>query len=94
MLCGKARAQSSADDSVDPILGTWRFVVTGQGPNFLVYETYALGGALSAIDNEAPSSVETTAIGSWRKVGPNKYYEEQWQFLYNPDGSFYGTWIG
>jgi hypothetical protein len=27
-------------------------------------------------------------------VGPRKYYEEQWQFLYNPDGSFYGTWIG
>jgi len=94
VLSARTRAQSSGDDVVDPIVGTWRFVVTGQGPNFVVYETYAPGGALSAIDNQASSSVETVAIGSWRKVEPNKYYEEQWQFLYNPDGSFYGTWIG
>jgi hypothetical protein len=93
MLGGKAQAQSAAEGS-DSIVGTWVFVVTGQGPNFVVYETYAPGGALSAIDNQAPSSVETTAIGSWRKVGPRRYYEEQWQFLYNSDGSFYGTWIG
>ena len=93
-MVGKAQAQSSGDDAADPLIGTWRFVVTGQGPNFVVYETYALGGALSAIDNQAPSSVETVAIGSWRRAGPHKYYEEQWQFLYNPDGSFYGTWIG
>ena len=91
---GKAQAQSTADDAHDPLIGTWRFVVTGQGPNFLVYETYAPGGALSAIDNQSASSLETVAIGSWRKVSEHKYYEEQWQFLYNPDGSFYGTWIG
>lgn len=60
----------------------------------MVYETYAAGGALSAIDNQVASSLETVAIGSWRKVSEHKYYEEQWQFLYNPDGSFYGTWIG
>ena len=90
----RAQGQSTADDAHDPLIGTWRFVVTGQGPNFLVYETYAPGGALSAIDNQASSSLETVAIGSWRKVSEHKYYEEQWQFLYNPDGSFYGTWIG
>jgi hypothetical protein len=94
VLGSNTQAQSSPGDSPDPILGTWRFTVAGSGPNFTAYETYALGGALSAIDNQAPSSQETVAIGTWRKVGPHKYYEEQWQFLYNPDGSFYGTWVG
>ena len=92
-MVGNIEAQSTDDDAHDPLIGTWRFVVTGQ-PNFSVFETYAPGGALSAIDNQAPPSQETVAIGSWRKVSPHKYYEEQWQFLYSPDGTFFGTWIG
>jgi len=94
VLGGEAQAQAGGEGS-DPIVGTWVFVVTSPGqPNFVVYETYAPGGALSAIDNQVASSLETVAIGSWRKASEHKYYEEQWQFLYNPDGSFYGTWIG
>jgi len=94
VLGGEAQAQADAARP-DPIVGTWVFVVSSPGqPNFVVYETYAPGGALSAIDNQAASGLETVAIGSWRKVSEHKYYEEQWQFLYNPDGSFYGTWIG
>jgi len=94
VLVSGTQAQLSAGNSADPILGIWRIVVTGQGPQFLVYETYAVGGALSAIDDLAPASEETTAIGSWRKVDSRKYYEDQVQFLYDKNGKFYGTWEG
>ena len=96
LMCpaGTMQAQS-ANDHQDPILGTWLITVySDSAPPFLVYETYAPGGALSAIDNEAPSSQETVAVGTWRNVGKEKYYEEQWQFLYDPNGNFVGTWIG
>ncbi len=87
--------QAQAVGRQDPILGTWLLTVSADGgPPFLVYETYAPDGALSAIDNEAPSSQETTAVGTWRRVGPRKYYEDQWQFLYDGSGNFVGTWIG
>ena len=77
-------------------MGTWLVTVAAKdgSPLFTVYEVYSSSGAVNAIDNQAPSSQETPAIGNWRKVGPHKYFEEQWQFLYNPDGSFFGTWIG
>jgi len=95
--CGMAQAQSPAvlSNSQDPIVGTWLFTVQADdAPPFLVYETYAPGGALSAIDNEAPASQETVAVGTWAKVGPRKYYEDQWQLLFDADGNFAGTWIG
>jgi hypothetical protein len=80
----------------DPIVGTWLVSVAAEddSPSFTVFEVYSASGTVTAIDNQAPSGQETTAIGSWRRVGQHKYYESQWQFLYNPDGSFYGTWMG
>ncbi len=93
-LAGTMAAQSPGDKQ-DPIVGTWLITVfPDSGPSFFVYETYAPGGALSAIDNEAPSSQETVAVGTWRNVRQRKYYEEQWQFLYDASGNFVGTWIG
>jgi hypothetical protein len=95
---GFAQAQQSVKTykGQDPIVGTWLVTVAAEdgSPSFTVVEVYSASGTVTAIDNQAPSSQETTAIGSWRKVGPRKYYESQWQMLYNPDGSFYGTWIG
>jgi hypothetical protein len=97
-LSGIAQAQqpAQAQKGKDPIVGTWLVTVAAKdgSPSFTVYEVYSGSGAVNAIDNQAPSSQETPAIGNWRKVGPRKYFEEQWQFLYNPDGSFFGTWIG
>jgi hypothetical protein len=91
-----AEAQSKSHNSQDPIVGTWLVTVAAEdgSPSFTVFETYSASGAVTAIDNQAPSSLETTSVGTWRKVGPRKYYETQWQMLYNPDGSFFGTWIG
>jgi hypothetical protein len=91
---GSMQSQSAGNPQ-DPIVATWLITVQADTDQpFLVYETYAPAGALSAIDNEAPSSEETVAVGSWRKVAPRKYYEDQWQFLYDGDGNFVGTWIG
>ena len=93
-LAGTMQAQSVGNQQ-DPILGTWLITVYSDSASpFQVYETYAPNGALSAIDNEAPSSEETVAVGTWRKVGLRKYYEDQWQFLYDASGNFIGTWIG
>jgi hypothetical protein len=94
---GTLQAQPSTvlSNSQDPIVGTWLLTVQADDdPPFLVYETYAPGGALSAIDNEAPASQETVAVGTWAKVGPRKYFEDQWQLLFDADGNFAGTWIG
>jgi hypothetical protein len=91
-----AQVPSKSHKGQDPIVGTWLVTVAAEdgSPSFTVFETYSAGGAVTAIDNQAPSSLETTSVGTWRKVGPRKYYETQWQMLYNPDGSFFGTWIG
>jgi hypothetical protein len=98
LLAGAVQAQRPLKTykGQDPIVGTWLVTVAAENgsPSFTVFEVYSASGTVVAIDNQAPSSQETTAIGSWRKVGPRKYYEDQWQMLYNPDGSFYGTWIG
>jgi len=99
-MSATARAQELATarnaPEQDPIVGTWLITVAAQegAPSFTVVEVYSVGGTLAAIDNQAPSSLETPAIGSWIKVAPRKYFETQWQFLYNADGSFFGTWIG
>jgi hypothetical protein len=93
-MVGVMQAQAP-DHQQDPILGTCLITVfSDSAPPFLVYETYASSGAMSAVDNEAPSSQETLVIGNWRKVGAHKYYEEQRQFLYDTGGNFIGTWIG
>src|ERR1700722_11217458 len=97
-LAASATAQEPAKShkGQDPIVGTWLVTVAAEEgtPSFTVFETYSASGAVTAIDNQAPSSQETTSVGWWRKVGPRKYYETQWQMIYNPDGSFFGTWIG
>jgi len=65
------QAQSRQHYGGDPLVGTWLFTVVPDdgSPAFIVYETYSDIGAVTAIDNQAPSSQETTAIGNWRKVG-------------------------
>ena len=94
---GIAQAQRPAQSqSPDPIVGTWLITVAAEegAPSFTVVEVYSADGTVTAIDNQAPSSQETASVGSWKKAGPRKYFEDQWQFLYNSDGSFFGTWIG
>jgi hypothetical protein len=97
-IAGLAPAQQAAKTHTaqDPIVGTWLISVAAEDGSaaFTVVEVYSASGTVTAIDNQAAPSLETTAVGSWRKVGPRKYFEDQWQLLYNPDGSFFGTWIG
>jgi len=73
----------------DPLVGTWR-VDCG---DFIAYETYAASGSLSAIDNELPSSQQTVAIGSWRRVTAHKYFEDQYQMTFDPAGVYQGTLV-
>lgn len=89
------QAQSSSTDlSQDPIVGTWVLTVTpDEGPKFIQIETYGPGGTVTAIDNAEASNLETSSVGPWKKVGNNKYYEDNYQLTYNPDGSFAGTFI-
>jgi len=88
-------AQSSTmDQTQDPIVGTWLLsVIPDEGPKFIQIETYGPGGTVTAVDNAEASSLETSSVGPWRKVGPNKYYEDNYQLTYNPNGSFAGTFI-
>jgi hypothetical protein len=73
----------------DPLVGTWR-VDCG---DFIAYETYTASGSLSAIDNELPSSQQTVAIGSWRRVTAHKYFEDQFQMTFDAAGVYQGTLV-
>jgi hypothetical protein len=90
-LVSGAQAQSTPDD---PIVGTWIYTNTpDEGATFTEIETYAPGGSITAIDNFAPSSQETISVGPWRKIAPLKYVEDNYQFLYDANGNFTGTFI-
>jgi hypothetical protein len=76
-------------EPIETLAGTWRVQCDG----FFAYETYTASGALSAIDNQSPPSQQTLALGSWRMVGERRFFEDQYQMIFDAAGVYQGTLV-
>jgi len=80
---------ATASDDDDTIVGVW--TCDGGPPPFKVIKTFAATGTMMEIDNIAFQ--ESPTVGIWKRTGALDYFLVARQFVFNPDGSWAGTFF-